>query len=186
MEQTHSENEDRILTEDISLYLIAVTDNTHRDSLKMIDNTSAAQREEHKFTRVLNDELHERSLKTLEAIKTRAWKEKWPLITERELTATGPWVLKPYEYHNHTFWPWITGLEILARSRFEKVEDCEYLFSKLASEGHPQPHTFYEWINPMNDQGNGAYPFRTGISAVRMTIADILGKKNRKKIREMY
>jgi hypothetical protein len=186
MEQTHSENEDRILTEDISLYLIAVTDNTHRDSLKMIDNISAAQLEEHKFTRVLNDELHDRSLKTLEAIKTRAWKEKWPLITERELTATGPWVLKPYEYHNHTFWPWITGLEILARSRFEKVEDCEYLFSKLASEGHPQPHAFYEWINPINDQGNGAYPFRTGISAVRMAIADILGKKNKKKTREMY
>ena len=60
--------------------------------------------------------------------------KKWPLITERELVATGPWVLKPYEYHNHTFWPWITGLEILARSRFEKPEDCEYLLSKLASE----------------------------------------------------
>ena len=186
MGQTHSGNEDRILTEDICLYLIAITDNTHRDSLKMTNNVNATYHEGHKFMRALNDKLHERSLKTLEAIKTRAWKKKWPLITERELTATGPWVLKPYEYHNHTFWPWITGLEILARSRFEKAEDCEYLFSKLASEGHPHPHVFYEWINPMNDQGNGAYPFRTGISAVRMAIADILGKKNKNKTREMH
>jgi hypothetical protein len=132
----------------------------------------------------LNDGINERALRTLEAIKTRAWKKKWPLITERELVATGPWVLKPYEYHNHTFWPWITGLEILARSRFEKPEDCEYLLSKLASEGQPHIHAFYEWINPTNDQENGAYPFRTGISAIRIAIADILAKRKRNKSTE--
>src|SRR5918995_5386733 len=184
MGRTHSGNEDRILTEDICLYLIAITDNTHRDSLKMTNNVNATHHEGHKFMRALNDKLQERSLKTLEAIKTRAWKEKWPLITERELTATGPWVLKPYEYHNHTFWPWITGLEILARSRFEKPEDCEYLLSKLASEGQPHIHAFYEWINPINDQENGAYPFRTGISAIRIAIADILAKRKRNKSSE--
>ena len=182
MHQTTSDK-DRILTEDISLYLIAVTDNTPRDSLKVynIDHSLNAGS---MHLNKLNDGINERALRTLEAIKTRAWKKKWPLITERELVATGPWVLKPYEYHNHTFWPWITGLEILARSRFEKPEDCEYLLSKLASEGQPHIHAFYEWINPTNDQENGAYPFRTGISAIRIAIADILAKRKRNKSTE--
>ena len=35
---------------------------------------------------------------------------------------------------------------------------------------------FYEWINPVTDEGGGAYPFRTGISAVRIAIADIIEK----------
>jgi glycogen debranching enzyme len=175
---------DRILTEDISLYLIAVTDNTPRNSLKMIYNADHSLNAGSTHLNKLNDGINERALRTLEAIKTRAWKKKWPLITERELVATGPWVLKPYEYHNHTFWPWITGLEILARSRFEKPEDCEYLLSKLASEGQPHIHAFYEWINPTNDQENGAYPFRTGISAIRIAIADILAKRKRNKSTE--
>ena len=182
MHQTTSDK-DRILTEDISLYLIAVTDNTPRDSLK-IYNIDHSLNAGSMHLNKLNDGINERALRTLEAIKTRAWKKKWPLITERELVATGPWVLKPYEYHNHTFWPWITGLEILARSRFEKPEDCEYLLSKLASEGQPHIQAFYEWINPTNDQENGAYPFRTGISAIRIAIADILAKRKRNKSTE--
>jgi glycogen debranching enzyme len=184
MHQTISDNKDRILTEDISLYLIAVTDNTNRNSLKVIYNVDHSQNAGSTHLNKLSDGIHERALRTLEAIKTRAWKKKWPLITERELVATGPWVLKPYEYHNHTFWPWITGLEILARSRFEKAEDCEYLLSKLASKGLPHIHAFYEWINPINDQENGAYPFRTGISAIRIAIADILAKRKRNKLSE--
>ena len=64
---------------------------------------------------------------TLDAIRNRAWKEKWPLVTETELKRTGPWILKPYQYHNHTFWPWTTGIEMLARSRFNKVEGCNIL-----------------------------------------------------------
>jgi hypothetical protein len=184
MYQHNNDSKNRILTEDISLYLIAVTDNTHRNGLKMINRVYDSQNAGSMQLNYLNEEMTGRALRTLEAIKKRAWKEKWPLITERELVATGPWVLKPYEYHNHTFWPWITGLEILARSRFEKAEDCEYLLSKLASEGHPHIHAFYEWINPINDQENGAYPFRTGISAIRIAIADILAKKKRNKSSE--
>jgi glycogen debranching enzyme len=184
MYQKNNDSKNRILTEDISLYLIAVTDNTQRNSLKMIHSVYDSLNAGSMQLNYLNEEMTERAIRTLEAIKTRAWKEKWPLITERELVATGPWVLKPYEYHNHTFWPWITGLEILARSRFEKAEDCEYLLSKLASEGHPHIHAFYEWINPINDQENGAYPFRTGISAIRIAIADILAKRKRNKSSE--
>ncbi|MFL6432239.1 MAG: hypothetical protein ACJ71O_00715, partial [Nitrososphaeraceae archaeon] len=120
-----------------------------------------------------------RAISTLDALRNRAWKEKWPLVTETELKRTGPWILKPYQYHNHTFWPWTTGIEMLARSRFNKVEECDILLSKLASEGHPHSHAFYEWINPITDEGSGAYPFRTGITAIRIALADILEKVKR-------
>jgi hypothetical protein len=121
--------------------------------------------------------LRKRAVSTLDAIRNRAWKEKWPLVTEAELKRTGPWILKPYQYHNHTFWPWTTGIEMLARSRFNKVEGCNILLSKLASnDGHPHLHAFYEWINPITDQGSGAYPFRTGITTIRIALADILEK----------
>jgi hypothetical protein len=119
---------------------------------------------------------YDRLVKTLEAVRTRAWKEKWPLVTEVKLISTGPWHLQPYQYHNYTFWPWATGIEMLARSRFEQFSECDILLSTLASEGHPHVHCFYEWLNPVNDTSGGVYPFRTGISAVRIAIADILAK----------
>jgi hypothetical protein len=119
-------------------------------------------------------ELHiARANRTLDALKSRTWKEKWPLVTEAFLKATGPWTLKPYQYHNHTFWPWTTGIEMLARSRFDKVEECNLLLSTLSSESHLHMHTFYEWVDPITDEGSGAFPFRTGISAVRVAIVDI-------------
>jgi hypothetical protein len=159
----------RTLTQDVSLYLVAITENTMNDSLKV---TRKHKRE----AKILDQRLHNRSSRTLDAIRTRAWKEKWPLVTEVELKATGPWILKPYEYHNQTFWPWTTGIEMLARSRFDRVEECNILFSKLASEGHPHIHAFYEWINPITDHPDGSFPFRTGISGIRTAIADILEK----------
>jgi glycogen debranching enzyme len=160
----------RTLTQDVSLYLVAVTEDKIRDSLKATEKHN----EEPKI--LLDQSLRDRSLRALNAIKSRVWKEKWPLVTEVELKATGPWVLKPYQYHNQTFWPWTTGIEMLARSRFEQYEECEILLSKLASEDHPHMHTFYEWINPVTDNPDGAFPFRTGISGVRIAIADILQK----------
>src|ERR1044072_9292238 len=118
--------------------------------------------------------LHlKRANKALDALKSRTWKNKWPLITEAELKSTGPWDLPPYQYHNHTFWPWTTGIEMLARSRFDRVEECNYLLSTLTSESQLHMHTFYEWVNPITNEGNGAFPFRTGISAVRVAIIDI-------------
>jgi hypothetical protein len=60
--------------------------------------------------------------------------------------------------------------------RFGRIKECDILFSKLASEGHPHLHAFYGWINPTTDQGQGAYLFRTGISAIRIALADILEK----------
>jgi len=167
----------RTLTQDVSQYLVALSEHSKSDNLADKETThpkNKGQRhqankadEDHKSHRV-------RANKTLGALKSRTWKEKWPLDTEVELKSTGPWILKPYEYHNHTFWPWTTGIEMLARSRFDRVEECNILLSTLTSESHLHMHTFYEWINPITDEGNGAFPFRTGISAVRVAIADIL------------
>jgi hypothetical protein len=166
----------RTLTQDVSLYLVAITENTYNDSLRVphTDDKEAKNRPNQKMVNISNNKLYERSLSTLEAIKRRVWKEKWPLDTEALLDVTGPWVLKPFQYHNHTFWPWTTGIEMLARSRFGMVEDCNTLLSTLASDGHPHVHAFYEWINPLNDKGDGAYPFRTGIAQVRIALTDIL------------
>jgi hypothetical protein len=115
----------------------------------------------------------QRAKRTLDALRNRVWKEKWPLVTEVVLKSTGPWVLKPYQYHNHTFWPWTTGIEMLARTRFDRIEECDLLLSTLTSESNLQMRTFYEWVNPITDEGNGAFPFRTGISAVRISVVDI-------------
>jgi hypothetical protein len=65
---------------------------------------------------------------------------------------------------------------MLARSRFGQLKECDILLSTLASEGHPHIHSFYEWLNPINDTSGGVYPFRTGISAVRIATSDMLAK----------
>jgi Glycosyl-hydrolase family 116, catalytic region len=177
----------RILTQDVSFYLIGISQNTINDSLRVHhhhcnDNKQVTESQEQgqreNQEKLIHPSLYKRAVSTLDAIRNRAWKEKWPLVTETELKRTGPWVLKPYQYHNHTFWPWTTGIEMLARSRFNKVEECDILLSKLAPEGHPHIHAFHEWVNPITDQGSGAYPFRTGITAIRIAIADILEKIN--------
>jgi glycogen debranching enzyme len=177
----------RTLTQDASAYLVALTENTRMDSLSIRNYSSYHSNKKNLLQPELPNRLdskedghgkgnYERLLSTLTAIRKRAWKQKWPLVTEVELVATGPWHLKPYEYHNHTFWPWATGIEMLARSRFGQLKECDILLSTLASEGHPHVHSFYEWLNPVNDTSGGVYPFRTGISAVRIAISDILGK----------
>jgi hypothetical protein len=166
----------RTLTQDTSFYLVAITENTVNDNFRIHDQKKKKQQQEPKKT--IHQNLQSRAISSLDAIRSRVWKDKWPLVTEAELKSTGPWLLKPYQYHNQTFWPWTTGIEMLARSRFNRIGECDILLSKLASEEHPHIHTFYEWINPITDQGNGAYPFRTGISTVRIAIADILKRQN--------
>ncbi len=188
LESTHSEPL-RILTQDVSLYLIGISQNTINDGLGVYHYSHSShkqsmesqeqrrkQQEEEKEEGSIHPSVHKRAISTLDIIRNRAWDEKWPLVTEREIQRTGPWIVKPNEYHNHTFWPWTTGIELLARSRFNQFEECNILFSKLASEGHPHLHAFYEWINPITDEGSGAYPFRTGITAIRIALADILKK----------
>ncbi|HEX6282920.1 MAG TPA: GH116 family glycosyl hydrolase [Nitrososphaera sp.] len=162
----------RTLTQDVSLYLVAISENSARDNL--------TNREQNVSGAKTGDENLQRANRALDAIRSRVWKKKWPLVTEVELKSTGPWHLKPYEYHNHTFWPWTTGIEMLARSRFDRVQECNLLLSTLTSESNLHMHTFYEWINPITDEGNGAFPFRTGISAVRISIVDTFSSIRRR------
>jgi len=163
----------RTLTQDVSLYIVAISENSPRENFTNNKEQSLPRE------KTIDESVH-RANRTLDALKKRVWKEKWPLVTEVELKSTGPWVLKPYQYHNHTFWPWTTGIEMLARSRFDRIEECNVLLSTLTSESNLHMNTFYEWINPITDEGNGAFPFRTGISAVRISVVDIFNNIRRR------
>lgn len=161
----------KTLTQDVSLYIVATTEKTVRDMLAHYSND--------KLRRVSVDEkiLAGRAVKTLDAIKSRIWSNRWPLVSEAELKASGPWHLNPNVYHNHTFWPWTTGLEMLARSRYKRYDECAMLLSYLT--GHDRRGDFLafcEWVNPITRKRGGAFPFRTGISSIRIAMTDILGQ----------
>src|ERR671919_173237 len=158
----------RTLMQDVSLYLIAAkgqlfTNDTKRENIKYTNKMDVESSQRIQF----------RSIMTLDTIKSRLWKKGWPLVTEVELKKTGPWVIKPHQYHNETCWPWSTALEMIARAKFNQFDDCTTLLSKLTS-GRPYMYSLYEWINPINKRPQGAFPFRTGVSAARLAIADIL------------
>jgi hypothetical protein len=178
----------RTLTQDVSLYLVAITENINYEisgsNYNIQKGQICQQQQQHQYQQSPEEQKSEiytvnikRALSTLDAIKSRVWKDDWPLVTEAELKSTGPWILRPNYYHNHTFWPWTTGIEILARIRFDQIQECNTLFSKLISKDtHPQLNAYYEWVNPITDKGDGAYPFRTGISAVRVAVSELLYK----------
>ena len=178
----------RTLTQDVSLYLVAITENINYEisgsNYNIQKGQICQQQQQHQYQQSPEEQKSEiytvnieRALSTLDAIKSRVRKDDWPLVTEAELKSTGPWILKPNYYHNHTFWPWTTGIEILARIRFDQIQECNTLFSKLISkDAHPQLNAYYEWVNPITDKGDGAYPFRTGISAVRVAVSELLYK----------
>jgi len=162
----------RTLMQDVSLYLIAAKGHLFRTDTEQENRINS-----NKVDYESSQRIHHRSLNTLDTMKKRLWKEGWPLVTEVELKSTGPWVLKPYQYHNRTIWPWCTALEILARIKFNQIDECTALLTELSS-GQPYMFSFYEWINPLNMHPEGAFPFRTGISAVRLAISDILQQGN--------
>jgi glycogen debranching enzyme len=168
----------RLVTQDVCLYLVALTEEDNKDSNhKYIYNTDMKEystKSESYTNNINSDIIFEHALSTLEVLKKRVWKNNLPLVTEAEITKTGPWLLKTNEYHNHTCWPWITGIEILARTRFGKIDDCSFLLSKFVSNSGIYPNMLYEWVNPLTFQGSGAYPFRTGISSVRIAAFESL------------
>lgn len=188
------ENAERMLTQDVLLYLVSITENTLKDNLSAHFKRSEENDEDRtrssdssakqpppsigarKITpRVPRNTIKERADMALKSMRERIWlNSAWPLITEKELQKTGPWILDPNEYHNRTFWPWITGIEILARSRFQRYDECNKLLSILKRENHPHTLAYYEWVNPLTGRGSGAFPFRTGISTIRMALTDIL------------
>jgi hypothetical protein len=178
-ESHHLDRPYKTLTQDVSLYLIATTEKTARDRLgsQIRGQTKDENRELLPVRRISADEmsLGSRANATLDAIKSRVWKEKWPLVTEVEMKSTGPWILHPNVYHNHTFWPWTTALEMLARNRYKRYDESAALLSHMT--GYDLGGNFLafcEWVNPITGKRGGAFPFRTGISAIRIAIRDIL------------
>ena len=203
LESHHIGGPYRILTQDVSLYVVAISENTNSDTLRIaqINNNNDSkgqhgyrehplkQRGKENFhqdsskeqgtVKKNNDDknldiLYHRSNRTLDAIKEKVWLDSWPTNIETLLKASGPLHLKPYFYHNRTFWPWITGIEMTARSRFDRFDECNTLLSKLASEDDIHILTFYEWVDPKTGKGGGAYPFRTGVCTVRNAIDHII------------
>jgi glycogen debranching enzyme len=166
-EEHHLGDAYRTLMQDVSLYLIASSEYFNNDISQGNPLSSSRIRSQ------LSETIGIRSAKTLQTMKKRLWKNGWPLVTEVELKVTGPWKLKPYEYHNKTTWPWCTAMEIIARSKFNQIKECTALLAEMSS-GKPYMFSFYEWINPLNRKPEGAFPFRTGISALRLAIVDIL------------
>jgi glycogen debranching enzyme len=176
LQTAHNEESRHVdtLTEDSAFYLVAMTADTEQNSLRVMQREALINQEPPK---TLENKLQHRASSALEAIKSRMWQSKWPLVTEGFLKETGPWTLKPYEYHNQTCWPWIASVEMLARARFDRIEECDAMLSAFTSqEGSPEIHAFYEWIDPNTNQGHGAFPFRTGISTIRVIIAGVLLK----------
>jgi glycogen debranching enzyme len=181
-ESSGNHEHDKILTQDVALYLVSITENTFNDILSMRfksnDDQAAKKSREHPqntLPRIPHKNMERRAVSTLETIKNRIWMDSaWPLVTEKALKRTGPWRLDPNQYHNHTFWPWITGIEMLARSRFQRYQECNELLSALTRGSHPETLAFYEWVNPKTGKGDGAFPFRTGISTIRIALTDIL------------
>ncbi|HVX02400.1 MAG TPA: GH116 family glycosyl hydrolase [Nitrososphaera sp.] len=171
----------RALTQDISLYLVAATENAllldggRSQSLKKNEPVQGKSRRPEFF------DGDSRANRALDVLKARIWKDRWPLVTEAALERTGPWVLDPNQYHNHTFWPWTTGIEMLARSRLQRIDECHTLLSMLSSkDSQSNIRAFCEWVNPVTDMGFGAHPFRTGISAIRIAIIDMLCQMDKK------
>ena len=165
----------RLVTQDISLYLVALTECSNEKYFKKIKHYSE------KGNQIDNNSadseiMNYRALCTLDTLKRRIWKCELPLVTEREITKTGPWILKANEYHNHTFWAWITGIEMISRNRYGKISDFHCLFSKFISSNKIQSNVLHEWVDPMTFEGKGAYPFRTGISSIRIAVLDYMSK----------
>lgn len=168
----------RLVTQDISLYLVALTESSQDIFTTDIQITKGEESDYYYNQFDHNDsEIHERAINTLDTLKKRTWKNNLPLVTEMEVVKTGPWSLNPNEYHNHTFWAWITGIEMIARNRFNMIDDFTYLLSKFVSDDNMvHSNMLHEWVNPLTFQGNGAYPFRTGISAIRIAVSEFLIK----------
>jgi len=178
----------KMITQDICLYIVALSEylpqseNHSNNSISDITRHTTAYKDQAKafshnvFEGISLDLVYLRANRALDTIRNRIWAKneyEWPLVTEIALRKTGPSVCDKYQYHNHAFWPWITGIEMLARSRFGRADESLSLLSIVASEDGPKDYSLYEWVDPNTFAGQGAFPFRTGISAVRLAIIDI-------------
>jgi len=177
-----------ILYQDIIFYVFAmteqlidtslVTNNNNNNNLQKI--SPEAEKKESLNQRYYYEKIRKRMILALESLRKRIWVKDIPLVTEKPLQKTGPWILQSNEYHNYTHWPWITAIELLTRFRFGQISECTILLSNLLysnpNNNANQDRIFYEWLDPRTLKGGGAYPFRTGISAFRLASFEILSK----------
>jgi hypothetical protein len=80
--------------------------------LSYCQSQEQAQEQQEK-SEFVHKSLHQRAISIHYAIGNRAWKEKWPLVTETELKRTESWILKPYQKHTllpATAFPSIAGI----------------------------------------------------------------------------
>ena len=174
-----------ILYQDIVFYVFAITELLPH----IVPNISNLRQfdvdPKHENRSLVDDrktlKIKERLILALGSLKNRTWLQDIPMVTERPLLKTGPWILQPNEYHNYTHWPWITAVELLTRFRFGQTYECNVLLSNLFNHNGRKKKSnhdniFYEWLNPTTKTGGGAYPFRTGISAYRLTSFEIMSK----------
>jgi hypothetical protein len=174
-----------ILYQDIVFYAFAMTEMLPH-IVPNISNVGQLEMDPKHSNRFLVDDrkalkIKERLILTLGSLRNRTWIRDIPLVTERPLLKTGPWILQSHEYHNYTHWPWITAVELLTRFRFGQTDECNILLSNLFNHNGRKnksnhDHFFYEWLNPSTKTGGGAFPFRTGISSYRLTSFEIMSK----------
>lgn len=157
-----------IITQDVLAYLLAISKNKRpKDNRNSSDNNNNTDN-----NLIVKSNIQCRSIETLDTLR-KIWKGGWPLVTESVLAKTGPAILKPNEYHNYTCWPWMTAIEMLSRNRFDRLEEQDLvLLSELISKANG--YAFYEWIDLSTESGHGAFPFRTGVSSMRLALREII------------
>lgn len=186
LNKTAEDDPPSIIYQDTVFYVFAMTElfpNMIPNMSKVSYHDTHAKDEKNEC--LLNDvrakEIKQRLLLALRSLKNRTWLADIPLVTDKPLLKTGPWILQSNEYHNYTHWPWITAVELLTRFRFGQTNECNILLSSLfnrrkQNSKSDHDNIFYEWLNPTTKTGGGAYPFRTGISAYRLTSFEIISK----------
>jgi hypothetical protein len=194
IDSTRTENgSSEILYQDIVFYVFAMTEQLTDMSFaiyktgnnnKNFNTLSAESTNQESFQTHGSERLQKRMILALESLRRRIWVNDIPLVTEKPIQKTGPWILQSNEYHNYTYWPWITAMELLTRFRLGQTEECTTLLSKLLdtdldNRDVNRDKIFYEWLNPSTLKGGGAFPFRTGISAFRLASFEILSKHKR-------
>ena len=186
LDKTSEDDPPHVLYQDTVFYVFAMTELFPHIVLNLSkDRDLDRNPKDKKNESLINDgrirEIKERLLLLLGSLKNKTWQGDIPLVTDKPLLKTGPWILQSNEYHNYTHWPWITAVELLTRFRFGQTEECNILLSNIfnhSNQNNKSDHDniFYEWLNPTTKIGGGAYPFRTGISAYRLTSFEILSK----------
>jgi hypothetical protein len=190
--KTTENDSSEILYQDIIFYVFAMTEQltdtsfainkTGNNNSKNLNSMSVESKIKESLNQTYGSErFQKRMVLALESLRRRIWVNDIPLVTEKPLQKTGPWILQSNEYHNYTYWPWITAIELLTRFRLGQTEECTTLLSNLLdtdlnNKDVNRDKIFYEWLDPRTLKGGGAFPFRTGISAFRLASFEILSK----------